>query len=475
MTLNSGILVAGGLRLDRIGARPAAGDDVVRTRPLFLAMCCYVMAQAYMIPIWIVGANWSIWPTLADFGVLFVVVGLVKAGPSPAAMSPLNRLVFSLLAFLVCCGALSYVVLTVLVPITGLGAVVDSRARNFGGYFLYRLFQFLAIYWGAARMPMTVVRLRILGRLVKIVLAIVCVPVLLTHLGIISCHDLAPQIPNDLDLAGPWAYYCSDEPGWGTVGYNHAYTAAQILMLASLCVHFSRNEHPLRDACWLCLGLVATFCSGSRAGLAVYVIYLAILGFRQIRFAAWVGGVSFAAVILLVTCFPSVIDHAFLDAVDRQGTILEAQKAENLSGRDGIWGDYWTFLAQNPFYIPVGAGVGASFAITAVSGGAHMLFLTVIAETGILGLVLFVASANYVLGVLFRHESGSRAIAWATACLLITCFTQDTFYPVAAFGHLMGLHWFSMAMALRERAVAPVALAEPNFARLPARVGSLTG
>jgi O-antigen ligase len=318
---------------------------------------------------------------------------------------------------------------------------------------------------------MTAARLRILDCLVKTAFVIVCVPVLLTHLGIIACCDLAPQLPSDLDVAGPWAFYWHDMGGgWGTVGYNHAYTAAQILTLASLVMNFSRNDRPFRDACYLCLGLAATFGSESRAGLAAYVIYLAALGFTQFRLATRMGGILCVTVILLVACFPKVVDNSFFDLAERQETILDAQNTDNLSGRDEIWRDYGEFLAENPLYVLLGAGFGASFAITVISGGAHLLFLTIVVETGVVGLILFLASANQVLGVLFRHEGGNRAIAWATVCLLITCFTQETFYPVAAFGHLIGLHWFTVAMALRERTGARASAAAPHIAPLLARV-----
>lgn len=449
-------------------ARPvaaASNGDARKTRFLFFALCWYLLSQAYMIPIWAVG-QWPIWPRLADVGVVLFAIGLIADTSRRIPRAEAQSLRHLLLMMVLGCSA-SYLLVTILFAQYGLRVSPNDRGQLFGGFFLFRMVQFAVVFWGTTRIEFTPQRLRLLRRLVTLVLVAACVPVILTYFSIVSCSAFVAHLPSSFNEAGPWAFYwTTTKCGWGTIGYNHAYTAVQILMLVALRMHLAPRSSAMTNAVLLLLALTAVFMSASRAGLAAMAMFSLVVASKKPQLAFITLSIVLCGLFTAASILPASISDRISQTFERQSTILEANKADNLSGRDQIWQTYGEFLKRNPVCIFIGRGFGSSFEI---SGGTHMLYLAIIVETGLIGLLVFSAFFYRVLSALRRYEVGTQPIFWATICLLVSSLTQETFYPVPALGHFLGLYLCGVAMVLCNRPNASLPRCKPLLSPLLAR------
>lgn len=444
----------------------AANRNARKTRFLFFALCWYLISQAYMIPVWTVGP-WPIWPRFADVGVALFAIGLIADSSRWIPRVEARSIRHQMLMLVSGC-VVSYLLITVLCAQLGIWDSQESdRGQMFGGFFLYRMVQFTVVVWGTTRIEFTPKRLYLLRRLVTLVLVATCVPVILTYFSIVSCSAFVAHLPSGFNEAGPWAYYWTTTGGgWGTIGYNHAYTAVQILMLLALRMHLAPRSSATIDAVLLLLALIVVFMSASRAGLAAMAVFSLCIASKKPRLAFVAMVIVLCGASTMFDLLPASISDRFSLTAERQSTILAANDVENLSGRDHIWQTYGEFLGRNPVCIFIGRGFGSSFGI---SGGAHMLYLTIIVETGLIGLLVFSAFFYRILSALRRYEVGAQPIFWATICLLLSSCTQETFYPVSALGHFLGLYLCSVAIVYRTRSNALLPYRKPSFSPLLAR------
>jgi len=419
-----------------------------RTKWLFFALCCYLLSQSFTIPIFAIGPSWAIWPTLSDLATgLLVLTFLLNISHTPV-QSKANRNIFYIL-ILICLGC----ILSVAWNFTW-QTNESTRESIFGVFQIYRLVEFICIFWITARIPLTPERINLLKQIVETVLIFVCAGVVLTYFSILPLSALTAHLPYSFDIAGPWASYAhagrleSGEKGWGTIGYNHAYVAAQVLMLVSLRIHLAlEQKNVFSNTTFLLISIVACFLSGSRAGLAGMLVF-AIVYWRQQPKYAFIGFTT-AILAMLVAFIVGLQTVNFEDSIiERQKTLFEANKAENLSGRDEIWIQRVNFLDKEPVRWLTGTGFGSAITF---DQNAHMLCLQIILETGLVGLAIFVFLFYKILHFLYLYEPGVKPIFWVTIALLVTSATQETFYPVPALGHFIGFYLCSIAIALRYR------------------------
>jgi hypothetical protein len=417
------------------------------TRWSFFALCLYLLSQAYTIPVLPIGP-WALWPKLSDFAAILLVVAYVVERRYTIAASRPNRELSSLLFIFLGLGLLSYV--WYLALLTKSGAVGVS----YGVFQIYTLLQFIAVFWVAARIPLVASRISILRPIAVFVLVFVCFGIILTYLNIVRLPMIAPQIPASPDVSGPWADFSIPEwqwarRGWGTIGYNHSYVAAQVLMLIALVLHLSPEKSSFSDSALLLLALFAGFLTDARSSLAAIILFAMIYWSKRPQYA--IAAVAFTMLVasfaLLVAPDSIPIVSELSESVERQSTLLDATNADNLSGRDHIWKERLEFLDEKPLRWLLGSGFGA-----AVDSGnfAHMLFLHIIVELGLVGLAVFLILFLRILYHSHHKGSAKRSIFWVTIALLFASLTQETFYPVAAMGHFFGFYLFSVAIALRE-------------------------
>jgi O-antigen ligase len=329
---------------------------------------------------------------------------------------------------------------------------VDGKNTGvfFGAYQLYRLVQFIVLLWATTRITMTPDRLAILRRIVDAVLVFVCMGIVLTFFEVLPKSLLVQHLPADPAVAGPWSFYRSfyEGEGWGTIGYNHAYVGAQVLLLTSLRIHLSEKHESLTNALLLFIMMLVIFMSGSRAGLAASMAFAAAILWRRPTHAIAITTIALTLIVLTISFSGTAADlfksNPILDSTaERQMQLANPTGAESLSGRDEIWRDKIIWLNEDPTRWITGTGFGSHG-----HRSAHMLYLQIIAETGLIGLIVFVLLAFKVLYHLYHRERGVKPIFWATIALFFSATSQDTYYPVPQCGQFLGFYFVALVIAL---------------------------
>jgi len=290
------------------------------------------------------------------------------------------------------------------------------------------------------------------------VLVFLCAAVVANYLKILPNEIIVGHLPSDKSVAGPWSEFGSEGDGLGTVGYNHAYTAAQVMLAFAFYFSLTDQRLSLVSGLLLVASLVAVLLSGSRAGLGAMLLLVGVCLFLwtsrgYLLPLIWFFVVLAAAATTFVALPGEVLSqtaHRVQTANEkllaRQVTTFKGYKSENLSGRTEIWKSRLKYLNEEPYRWIVGAGFGSA----AVSGrNAHMLPLNVIIELGIIGLVVGSAVCWLIGRQLWQLEPPGRPFFCSSVAILLTCMTQETVYPVPALGHYLGFYLFCLAIVLR--------------------------
>ncbi len=425
-----------------------ANLKVKHTSWLFFALCCYLLSQAYTIPIVAVGPSWAIWPCLSDLAIGLIVLSFLFCHNYSLPASKPNRKIFLLLIVTFLGAMLSYVYyLNFLLD-------WDSNGIKIGIFQLYRLIEYILLFWITTKIPLTPERIQRMSRIVDIVLIFVCLGIFLTYARIIPLSAVTAHLPP----VGAWIFYegygrTGAGKGLGFVGYNHAYTAAQVTLLLGLRMHLSlNNKNTLVNNIFAVVALIAAFLSESRSGFGAILIYVMIYWSYDLKYVFKLSYITLLlfSITSVIGLQASLIESEDNPVLERQKTLFEAGNTDNLSGRDEIWLQRVDFIHEKPLRWIFGTGFGAA----ADSGdNAHMLPLHIILETGILGLLMFTVLFINILHSLYKSDTGSKPIFWVTICLLLGSISQETFYPVAALGHFLGFYLSCVAIVLRKEII----------------------
>lgn len=417
--------------------------NVQRTRLAFFALCCYLASQAVGIPVKAFGPSWAVWPTLSDIAVAIMAVSILNGYWRFRVTSRANNEIFQGLLLILGGTVLVFFFMYMRNTIVSIGG--SDKSMSTGMFQIYHLTQFVFIFWVTAGIPLTDSRLKLLSRLVDIVLLIVFAGVIGTYFSIINTRQLISHLPYTA-VAGPWsALYDRQMSEIGLVGYNHAYTALQLIMLTSLALHLRPKAGLLAESAYLLMCMAGVVMSGSRAGMAAALIFIAAHLIRKPGTLVTV----FAVTVLLSIVGGGVLysqNANFSESMDRLMSLKKPTEPDSLSGRTDIWRESFAFIQEDPVRWLIGAGPGS---VAQQGYNAHMLYLQIVMEAGIVGLCIFGFVFLKVIKYLYRVEKGTKPILYATLVFLISSFTQETFYPVPALGHFLGLYLCSLAIALR--------------------------
>lgn len=398
----------------------------------------YLLAQAFTLPLLAIGPSWTVWQALPDL-LVWMMGGLALTFRAPFASPELTRL-WRLLLGLAVLGLLALGVLFV---------YADPRrdqALLFGVYQLYRLAQVVLVFWTASRLRFTPAREVWWYRAALAAFVLTVAGVAITYVTPRAVELLGTVLPRGTGVAGPWeGYYRTGGPGLGFIGYNHGYSALQVTVLAAIVLTLGRRIGRDHTPIVVLAAIVAAFLTGSRAGLLGALVFAALSMRRfPIRAILAVFGASLALLLLWPTLAP-----ALGGILDRQTTLLDAADADNLSGRTDIWQNYLGTLLADPFRLVLGSGFGSAIYN---DGNAHMLFLQVLFETGLVGLTALVGFFGALLVGLRRLGARGEVAFNVTLAFLVTCLTQETFYPNAAFGGFLALYAALVALSFARSA-----------------------
>lgn len=409
----------------------------------YVALCLYIISQAIYIPVKAIGPSWAIWPTLADLSVALMAGIYLLKFRHFGILTDANRTIYKYLLIMLA----SLTVLLFAPFLWGLISGNSSTSINTGLFELYHMMEFVLVFRVAAALPMTRKRVQILSHIVDGVLAVVFVGLVGTYTGVIQTSALVAHLPSDFGTAGQWAFLAHGQmQDVGTIGYNHAYVALQLIMLTALGSNLKSRQGSVMDVACLMMCVAGVFLSGSRAGMVAVLFYtVAFFARKPESFLTAVTLIGLLALVGVGVVSGSGIDVG--QAMDRQSTLSHPFDRENLSGREDIWQESVDFINTNPVRWIVGAGPG-SVGDQRINN-AHMLYLHLVMETGVLGLIAFLYGMFRITSLLRRYERGIQSIFLVTLAFLISSFTQETFYPVPAFGHFLGLYLATLAIALR--------------------------
>ena len=411
------------------------------TRMGFTFLVIYVLSQAFLIPVAAIGPSWSLWPCLSDLALAGLVLSVLLGSRNAQAISRQAQALLVSLVLLYGFCWLSY--------LFAVGSAPDSVPLLDGAYYVFRLTQFLLLYWCVIQIPLSPRRLAILGAAAGTAFFIVSGSIYLTYFKLLPLGMLTRHLPQAPEVAGSWAAYgyldrFPDIPaGFGTIGYNHSYGAVQVLLLLAMCLHLNGARHTLASAAYLLIALGAIFLTDSRAGFAAALLFAAVYALRNPK-------VLVGAFCLALAAVPYMDTRQIEKSVRRQQGIAQIEEGGALNDREVLWTGRMERLRQDPWAILIGSGLGSARARRGST--AHMLYLQILTEMGALGLLLFAMLAGTVLYTLRRHDTADQPVLWATIALLLSAAAQETFYPVPALGHFTGLYLLVVAIVLRRRA-----------------------
>lgn len=412
----------------------------------FVILCFFVSSQAYTVPLFTIGPSWATWPTLGDIfiaAMAFVMAARACMGTISMPNEASRQILLLLLLLLAGCTC-SYLILCRAMPI--LYPAETARAADFGEYQFYRITQAVLAFVFASQIRLTPSRRRILAFTAGTALIIVCTALFLEYLGIVPASAYADHLPKSTFDAGPWGYYASAVGafGYGTIGYTHAYSSSQVLMLLVLLLSLNPTAGNFTKAALVLVAEAAILASGCRAVLVGSLVFATALFIRRPRTL-----VAFAAVFLAVAAITAAIVPSLPDllrpAVERVSALNPFADLYT-AGRPRLWSSQVEYLNEEPLRWVIGAGFGTSAGET---GNDNILYLQIINETGLLGLAAFAFAFWQMFRQLYRAGADSRPMIVGTVAILVASIAQETLYPVPAMGQFIAFYSLCLALSLR--------------------------
>jgi O-Antigen ligase len=404
-------------------------------RWLFRLVGAFWLSQAFLIPIAAIGP-WPAWPTWADLivGLMVPLIFLSDRGLGHA-----REIVLFVAAGTTLC-AVSFAWATVFYG-------TDNRGAAFGMALLCRLAEYIIALIATAKISLSVRRIRVLSRLSVIVFFAISVGIFITALLPLAEALAAIRLPID-ESGGPWFPYASGllYEGVGFVSYNHGYTSVQLLLALGLTLSLNNFSKRSRVLLYL-VALAAALFTQSRAGFLCMLLLIVSAEIRRSK------AVLTSVVIISLAAGAYLFrNESVAEVIERQQSSSSALSDDGLGGRTEFWKAHADYFVDHPFAIFTGTGFGYSEARTGQN--AHMLYLHVLTEVGIFGLMAFL----FFHYKLLHNLAVSKPMYWTVLVLLISGVTQETLWPTLAFTHFVGFYFSALAAAVRIKGAPTVTI-----------------
>ena len=412
----------------------------------FILLCLFVLSQAYTIPLFAFGPSWATWPTAADLliaAMITIVLTRTLTGAGRMRSKANKRILLLLLGLFAGC-ICSYVILCRAMPI--LYPTETGRAAEFGEFQIYRIVQLIFAYVFASQVQLTPHRRKILATATVAALLVVCAALFLEYLSIVPASAYAGHLPKSLSISGPWGFYATatQPEGYGTIGYTHMYSSSQVLLLLVLCLLLSPKARNFTIAALVFTAEAAILISGCRAVFVGSIVLVVALFIRRPRAITAFACILVFTAALTVAFAPTVLG-LLSPAVDRAAN-LDPFAEVYPHARPQLWSEQIEYLNEEPARWIIGGGFGTAIEET---DNAHMMYLQIINETGVLGLAAFVFVFAEIFRQLYRAGPDSRPMILGTVAILVASFAQETLYPVPAMGQFIAFYSLCLALALR--------------------------
>jgi len=179
----------------------------------------------------------------------------------------------------------------------------------------------------------------------------------------------------------------------------------------------SENLARSRVLRWLNLAYLPAALSGillaaSRGSLISATPIVLLIAASLGRVSFWPKAIGLTAVACALLALPLV---APAESIERLLTVGESIRSGDMNGRVAIWREGTEILSAHE-YVGVGSG-GFRVAATENRTVAHNVFISVIVETGLVGLFLFLTTLGLVLAAAVRQPKW-QALLWSTVLLI---------------------------------------------------------
>jgi O-antigen ligase len=218
-----------------------------------------------------------------------------------------------------------------------------------------------------------------------------------------------------------------------------------VLLLLALTIHLGGDRPRGYYMLLLILATVAIWTTGCRAVMFGSLVFLGGLYSQKLFDLAR----TLAVIVIIVFLFVVAVPDAFkviYKASGIQSEIRMSYDQDGIGGREEIWQRRIDFLRENPSVWLMGSGPGSD---TFYGGNAHNLFLEILLEHGLIGLIVFLWATSFVMANVYAHDSAPKAMFWAILAILISSLGQVTLYPIPWTGHFIGFYLCTIAIVLR--------------------------
>ncbi len=252
----------------------------------------------------------------------------------------------------------------------------------------------------------------------------------------------------------------------GTLGPNKIVLGMTMLMSFILSVAFFLDNR-LKVNKLLLIGaigasLLALAISGSRTSYLGLGVFFAYFFYKQTGKFLYLAGIMGVLLVIMMSYNPEIIDKIMLTFDNRifnkisdptvlsEGNVDVGQLYEDLgAGRKNLSLMYIEYLLSNPYIIPLGLGFNNRLI---VESSAHNIYLSLINEVGILGLILYMRwMISYLYLSIKRSKYLKMALNGLVLSMMVTLFFGEHIYVYRPLFGLTGLFLFATTLLTSPR------------------------
>lgn len=334
---------------------------------------------------------------------------------------------------------------------TAVSSILANKMLYIVQSFLY-YYHFFVFFLNAVYISIFIIKPRFLGRLVTTSLCLCSASLLIV---ILQNFGLIPFLWNDSYKASYQGFLS------GTFGPNKIVVGMTCVLMLGLCLGlFNEKRIKLNKSILLItivLCLLSLVMSGSRTSYVGGGILLGYFSLREPVSFAYSSIAIFFIAIGIASFQPQVLEKAmevYQDRVEKKidnPEDLEEAKVGDLyedlgAGRKEIFQKYLELIGTEFYYIPFGRGFNNRIE---TASSAHNMYLSLIYEVGLLGMVLYF---RWILLYLFirmpRFKKMRVALQGLVIAILISLFFGEHMYVYRALFGLLGLFLFVMTIII---------------------------